>query len=75
MQVAQERQTKKEPKTKTPPKPAKAVDKQKKSEKSIQEKYPLNPDYLSQIVVLGELLFAIFRNNKFSLSQIFLLVY
>ncbi|CAB3234830.1 unnamed protein product [Arctia plantaginis] len=53
IQVAQERKTIQEPKTKTPPKPAKAVDKPKKAERSIQEKYPLNPDYLSQIVVLG----------------------
>lgn len=32
-----------------------ALDKSKKSEKgSAQEKYPLNPDYLNQIVVLGK---------------------
>lgn len=33
------------------------LDKSKKSEKgSAQEKYPLNPDYLNQIVVLGKIL-------------------
>ncbi|XP_075980867.1 na channel protein 60E isoform X4 [Anticarsia gemmatalis] len=58
-QVVQESQTipepKQEPKPKNPPKPPieKPVEKPKKPEKTIQEKYPLNPDYLNQIVVLG----------------------
>ncbi|XP_075980866.1 na channel protein 60E isoform X3 [Anticarsia gemmatalis] len=60
-QVVQESQTipepKQEPKPKNPPKPPieKPVEKPKKPEKTIQEKYPLNPDYLNQIVVLDEL--------------------
>ncbi|KAJ0174015.1 hypothetical protein K1T71_010161 [Dendrolimus kikuchii] len=44
------------PKPKNPPKTEKPKEKVKKSEKGcIQEKYPLNPDYLNQIVVLDEL--------------------
>ncbi|KAG6458492.1 hypothetical protein O3G_MSEX010892 [Manduca sexta] len=52
IQHIQETQT--EEKKPKPPKIEKQKEKPKKSEKgSIQEKYPLNPDYLNQIVVLG----------------------
>lgn len=42
----------------TKPKKAAKIEKQKEKTKkyekgSIQEKYPLNPDYLNQIVILG----------------------
>lgn len=42
-----------EPQTQPQSKSKQKEDK-KKGDKSIQEKYPLNPDYLNQIVVLGK---------------------
>lgn len=51
----QERQ-KLEPKPKKPSKKADSLEKTKTSEKStVHERYPLNPDYLNQIVVLGKI--------------------
>ncbi|KAL0820244.1 hypothetical protein ABMA28_006163 [Loxostege sticticalis] len=54
-QIQKERQ-KLEPKPKKPSKKADSLEKTKTSEKStVHERYPLNPDYLNQIVVLDEL--------------------
>ena len=46
-------------KIRQPTKGEKPTVKPKKPVKSMQDKYPLNPDYLNQIVVLGKIYFEL----------------